>query len=66
MTYEDDVALSSWEWLEWLDSQPELDVPAGKRDPRLFIVLLADHTHTVEVKLWALLTRAGPDSSLTE
>jgi hypothetical protein len=66
MTYEDDVALSAWEWAEWLDSCPELDVPAGKRDPRLVIVLLADQTHTVEAKLWALLTTAQPDSNLSE
>jgi len=55
MRYEDDAVLSVYEWLEWLEEQPELNVPAGPRDTAKFVVLLSDHIHTVDRKLWALL-----------
>ncbi len=55
MTLEDDAALSAWEWMEFLDACPELDAPARDPGERVIVVLLADHIHIVERKMWALL-----------
>ena len=62
MTLEDDAALSVYEWVEWLESRPELDVPACDSDNRLFFVVLADDVHTVESYLWELLIGAVDNS----
>jgi len=58
---DDDAVLSVFEWMDWLEEQPELDVPAGARDPKKFVVLLSDHIHTVDCKLWGLLLGKPPN-----
>jgi len=55
MTLEDDAALSAFEWLQFLDECPQLDVPAGPRDKNVIVVVLSDHIHLVECNLWTLL-----------
>lgn len=64
MNLEDDAALSSYEFVEWLEQQPELDVKAGPRDSRKFLVILANGTRSVEAKLWELLTIRPSEANL--
>jgi hypothetical protein len=58
MTYaeDDDAVLSRYEWTEFLENSPELDVPAGRLDHNRTPVILSDRVYLMEVKFWDLLT----------
>jgi hypothetical protein len=50
----DDVNLCSFEFMNWLDAQPELDVVCKNSGPWK-IVLLKDHVYMVKTSMWELI-----------
>jgi hypothetical protein len=66
--FDEDVAMSSHEWLLFLEERPELDVRAPPCDGRFYTIILADRTCICEVNMWNLLVPdvlmlTGPEDS---
>jgi hypothetical protein len=54
VTSEDDCNLSSYEFMQWLDDQPELDV-VRKNEGKWEVIILADRLYMVRLSMWELI-----------
>jgi len=49
------TALCLHEWINYIEEQDSLNVPAGPKDKNFVIIILYDNNHFAELKFWNLI-----------